>query len=337
MPRQLRFEYEGAVYHVLARGNRRQSIYRDDRDRLAWLDFLSRACQRTGWRVSGWVLMGNHYHLLVKTPRANLVSGMQWLQTAYTVWFNRRHSLSGHLFGGRYKAVLIDEGAPQSNMLYGYLGTVLDYLHLNPVRAGIVGGRSSKSLLDYRWSSLTGAYLCSPRKRPKWVDVETAFPLFGLKDSAAGRRRFLERLELTVEEESARRCGARTPEGQSLQSTLRRGWYFGSQAFRARLLALLARTDANVRPNQGQHYEAAVLIRDAAEQKAERIFILELCAADLTEKGLRERPRSEALKWKIARTMRAETTVSLGWIAHRLDLGSASNVCHKIRYSIFTS
>jgi len=101
--------------------------------------------------------MGNHYHLLVKTPRANLVSGMQWLQTAYTVWFNRRHSLSGHLFGGRYKAVLIDEGAPQSNMLYGYLGTVLDYLHLNPVRAGIVGGRSSKSLLDYRWSSLSEA------------------------------------------------------------------------------------------------------------------------------------------------------------------------------------
>ena len=281
--------------------------------------------------------MGNHYHLLVKTPRANLVSGMQWLQTAYTVWFNRRHSLSGHLFGGRYKAVLIDEREPQPNMLYGYLGTVLDYLHLNPVRAGIVGGRSSKSLLDYRWSSLTGAYLCSPRKRPKWADVETAFPLFGLKDSAAGRRRFLERLELTVEEESARRCGARTPEGQSLQSTLRRGWYFGSQAFRARLLALLARTDADLRPNQGQHYEAAVLIRDAAEQKAERIFIRELCAADLTEKGLRERPRSEPLKWKIARTMRTETTVSLGWIAHRLDLGSASNVCHKIRYSIFKS
>jgi hypothetical protein len=222
-------------------------------------------------------------------------------------------------------------------MLYGYLGTVLDYLHLNPVRAGIVGGRSSKSLLDYRWSSLTGAYLCSPRKRPKWADVETAFPLFGLKDSAAGRRRFLERLELTVEEESARRCGARTPEGQSLQSTLKRGWYFGSQAFRARLLALLAKTDADLRPNQGQHYEAAVLMRDAAEQKAERIFIRELRAADLTEKGLRERPRSEALKWKIARTMRAETTVSLGWIAHRLDLGSASNVCHKIRYSIFKS
>jgi hypothetical protein len=72
---------------------------------------------------------------------------MQWLQTAYTVWFNRRHGLSGHLFGGRYKAVLIDQGAAESKMLYGYLGTVLDYLHLNPVRAGIVGARSSQGLL----------------------------------------------------------------------------------------------------------------------------------------------------------------------------------------------
>jgi putative transposase len=124
MPRQLRLEYEGAVYHVMARGNRREFIYRDDRDRLAWLDYLSQACQRTGWRVYGWVLLGNHYHLLVETPGANLVSGMQWLQTAYTVWFNRRHALSGHLLGGRYKAVLIDEGEPQANMLYGYLGTV---------------------------------------------------------------------------------------------------------------------------------------------------------------------------------------------------------------------
>ncbi len=232
MPRQLRVEYEGAVYHVMARGDRREAIYHDDRDRFAWVGYLDQVCRRTEWRVYGWVLMGNHYHLLVETPRANLVSGMQWLQTAYTVWFNRRHNLSGHLFGGRYKAVLIDDGEPSGNMLYGYLGTVLDYLHLNPVRAGIVGGRSGKSLLDYRWSSLTGAYLCSPRKRPQWARVEMAFSLFDLKDSAAGRRQFLERLELRVREEAARSCGARLPEAQSLQSTLRRGWSFGSQAFR---------------------------------------------------------------------------------------------------------
>jgi hypothetical protein len=104
------------------------------------------------------------------------------------------------------------------------------------------------------------------------------------------------------------------------------------------LLALLPKTDADVRTDQGQHYEAAVLMKDTAEEKAERIFIRELRAAGLAEKALRERPRSEPLKWKIAGTMRTETTVSIGWIARRLDLGSASNVCHKMRrYSIFKS
>ena len=143
--------------------------------------------------ICGWVLMGNHYHLLAETPGANLVSGMQWLQTAYTVWFNRRHGLSGHLFGGRYKAVLIDEGKPQASSKHALRisGNRLDYLHLNPVRAGIVGGRSNKSLLDYRWSSLTGAYLCSPRKRSTLAHVELVLSLFGLKDNAAGRRWFL--------------------------------------------------------------------------------------------------------------------------------------------------
>jgi hypothetical protein len=87
----------------------------------------------------------------------------------------------------------------------------------------------------------------------------------------------------------------------------------------------------DVRIAQGQHYEAALLMKDAAEEKAERIFIRELRIAGLTEKVLQERPRSEPLKWNIARTMRTETTVSLGWIARRLDLGSASNVCHQMR------
>jgi hypothetical protein len=96
------------------------------------------------------------------------------------------------------------------------------------------------------------------------------------------------------------------------------------------LLALLPKA-GDVRIAQGQHYEAALLMKDAAEEKAERIFIRELRVAGLTEKALQERPRSEPLKWNIARTMRTETTVSLGWIARRLDLGSASNVSHQMR------
>ena len=163
---------------------------------------------------------------------------------------------------------------------------------------------------------------------PQWANVERAFSVFGLKDSAAGRRQFLERLEQREREEPTRTCGAELPEGQSLQSTLRRGWYFGSQAFRERLLALLPKSDGNVRLDQEQHYEAAALMRDAAEHEAETIFIRELRTAGVTETKLNQRPRSDQLKWKIAKNMRTETTVSLKWIACRLNPGS--NVCHKM-------
>jgi putative transposase len=330
MPRQLRLEYEGAVYHVMARGDRREPIFHQEADRLAWLDYLAKSCQRTEWRVYGWALMTNHYHLVVETPRANLVKGMQWLQTAYTVWFNRRHGLSGHLFGGRYKAVLIEKGSG-GDLLYGYLGTVLDYVHLNPVRAGMVGGSQEKGLMDYRWSSLTAAYLCFPDKRPKWACTEVGFSIFGLEDTARGRREFLQRIEERGREEAGRNCGGRMPEGASLQSTLRRGWYFGSQAFRERLLDMIGRKQGGARERRGEHYEAAAMGRDWAKAEAERIVQRELQAAGLTEEGLAALPRSEPLKWRIAGAIRKQTTVSLEWIARRLDMGTESNVSHRLR------
>jgi hypothetical protein len=112
---------------------------------------------------------------------------------------------------------------------------------------------------------------------------------------------------------------------------------FWKQAFRERLLALLPKSDADVQLGQGQHYEGAALMREAAEQKAETIFIRELRTAGLTEEELDERPRSDPLKWKIATAIRTETTVPLKWIARRLDLGSDSNVCHKVNGSKFKS
>lgn len=108
MPRSIRIEHPGAFYHVMARGNRREEIYRDEEDRRFFLKALGEACGMTGWRVHAWVLMSNHYHLLIETPEANLVSGMQWLQNTYTRRFNLRHHLWGRLFGDRYKAVLVE-------------------------------------------------------------------------------------------------------------------------------------------------------------------------------------------------------------------------------------
>ncbi|MGI8955846.1 MAG: transposase [Chthoniobacterales bacterium] len=103
MPRQLRLEYEGAIYHLLSRGDRREDIYRDVADRDRFLATLAAACLKTDWQVHAYCLMRNHFHLVIETPRANLVSGMKWLLGTYTMRFNRRHALSGHLFAGRYK------------------------------------------------------------------------------------------------------------------------------------------------------------------------------------------------------------------------------------------
>lgn len=115
---------------MMARGNRKEAIFLDDEDREAFLPTLGQACAMTGWEVHACVLMSNHYHLLVRTPEANLVDGMKWLQNTFTRRFNSRHRHWGRLFGDRYKAVLV-EGGGEAGF---YLETVLDDIHLNPVR-----------------------------------------------------------------------------------------------------------------------------------------------------------------------------------------------------------
>jgi REP element-mobilizing transposase RayT len=108
MARKLRVEYPGAIYHVMNRGDRREPIFKDDQDYRLFLDTMSVACARTGWQVHAYVLMRNHFHLVLETPGANLVAGMKWLLGTYTSRFNRRHKLFGHLFSGRYKALIVD-------------------------------------------------------------------------------------------------------------------------------------------------------------------------------------------------------------------------------------
>jgi len=120
VPRALRIEYEGAIYHVLNRGDRREPIFRDDADRKRFLETLGEACAQTDWQVHALCLMGNHFHLVVETPKGNLVAGMKWFLGTYTARFNRRHKLFGHLFSGRYKALVVDAAAP------GYLRTVCE-------------------------------------------------------------------------------------------------------------------------------------------------------------------------------------------------------------------
>lgn len=182
MARKLRVEYPGAVYHVTSHGDGRKPIFRSDRDRELFLETLGEACLKTGWQAHALCLMDNHFHLVVETPGANLVAGMKWFLGAYTARFNRRHNRFGHLFGGRYKALMVEGGGA------GYLKTVCDYVHLNPARAGLL--RPGEKLARYRWSSYP-AYLMPARQRPGWLRVDRLLGEHGLaSDTKAARRKF---------------------------------------------------------------------------------------------------------------------------------------------------
>ena len=145
MPRPLRVQYPGAIYHLMSRGDHREPTFRDDIDRRRFLETLGATCEKTGWQVHAWCLMGNHFHLVAETPQPNLVVGMKWFLGTYTSRFNRRHQLFGHLFSGRYKSLVIDERGGD------YLRTACDYVHLNPVRAGLLP--PDQPLSSYAWSS----------------------------------------------------------------------------------------------------------------------------------------------------------------------------------------
>ena len=140
MARPWRIQYEGALYHVFSRGNNQQDIFVTDDDRYLFLDTLGQMSERYDIDIFVYVLMDNHYHLLLRTPNANLSRSMQWLGTTYTRRYNLEHFQSGHLFQGRYKSILVENDA--------YLMQLSYYIHHNPLRSGII-----KRLINYRWSS----------------------------------------------------------------------------------------------------------------------------------------------------------------------------------------
>ena len=300
MARKLRVEFPGAIYHVMNRGDRREEIFRDDQDRARFLETLAEACAKTGWQVHAFCLMPNHFHLVVETPQPNLVAGMKWFLGTYTSRFNRRHRLFGHLFSGRYKSLLISGQG-------GYLRTVGEYVHLNPVRAKLLPAKAP--LRSYRWSSFP-AYLKAPSQRAAWLRVDRVLGECGIpKDSLAGRREF----ERLVE-------GRRGQESGEAFAGIRRGWCLGDEAFRQELLE---RVLAKAGP---QHYGAE--LAESAEAKAERIVAEELDKRGWKLEELAARRKGEAEKVAMARRLRRETTMTLAWIAARLRMGTKTHLAH---------
>jgi REP element-mobilizing transposase RayT len=301
MARKLRVEYAGAIYHVMNRGDRREPIFQDDADRQRFVATLGEACGKTGWQVHAYVLMPNHFHLVVETPQPNLVAGMKWLLGTYTGRFNRRHKLFGHLFSGRYKALLVD------GRTLGYLKSVCDYVHLNPARAKLVA-RDAR-LASFAWSSWP-SYLLALAQRPAWLRVDRLLGEWGIpKDSPAGRQRLEQALE-------ARR-GAEA--GEELRA-IRRGWCLGEETFRRELLARMTERMG------AEHYGAERA--ETAEARAEQIIGEELKRLGWDAAELQNRPKGDAAKVALAARLRAETTMTVGWVAERLGMGTRGHLNH---------
>jgi putative transposase len=189
MARPLRLEFDNALYHVTSRGDRREDIFWSDADRVVWLDLLGQVCKRFNWRVYAYCLMSNHYHLLVQTPDGNLSAGMRQLNGVYTQRSNQSHSRSGHVFQGRFKAILVDQES--------YLLELARYVVLNPVRAGMVSDTH-----DWPWSSYRITVAPPNVPKPDWLASDTILRLFEsgktLKDRSKAQQRYIDHVRAGV-------------------------------------------------------------------------------------------------------------------------------------------
>ena len=220
MARPLRIEFPGAIYHVTSRGDRREVIFEDDADRHRWLAVLAQAASRFDAQVLAYCLMGNHYHVVLHTRQANLSQLMRHLNGVYTQAYNRQHGVVGHLFQGRFKAILVDREA--------YLLTLCRYVELNPVRASLC-----KTAADWPWSSYRAH--AGLADTPQWLDTDGlhGFLLGHEVRHAQDRQRAAERYAALVDS---------APDLQIWAEGLRQQIYLGGDDFVERMQAQMATT-----------------------------------------------------------------------------------------------
>jgi len=217
MARQLRVEFEGAFYHVTSRGNLKERIFFNDRDREKFLEILERTKERYSYLLHAYALMDNHYHLLIETPKANLSQIMQNINTSYTVYINRKYRRAGHLFQGRFKGIIVDKD--------GYLVTLSRYIHLNPVRAKIVHKPQ-----EYKWTSYS-AYI-DRTLRSSLVDTADTLSYFSDKIGKA-----IKRYKAFVEEDII--------EGENPFKDVEVGIVLGGKELKTKILELLGQKRAD--------------------------------------------------------------------------------------------
>ncbi|GAB5562712.1 MAG: hypothetical protein SynsKO_43590 [Synoicihabitans sp.] len=298
MARKLRIAYPGALYHVINRGNYRSNVFASDGAKRAFIKCLWQAAEKANWRIHAYVVMRNHYHLALETPDGNLVEGMRWLQSTYANRFNRLRKESGHVFQGRYHAILVENAQR--------LGMVAHYIHLNPVRAKIVNADSPES---YPWSSLI--WLNLKKGRPKKLNLNRALSAAGdLKDGPVGKRKYLEYLEWLSTDDEAQK--------EMLFTRMSKGWVHGSREF--------------VKSISEDHQELASnpsLGREAHELKElgwESTLNGLMKKLTKSAKDISKDRKSAEWKVAVAATMRKSTTATNRWLAEKLNMGAPDGV-----------
>jgi len=298
MPRKLRLEYAGAIYHVISRGNYRKDLFAGDESGAAFERALFETVERCGWELLAYVIMSNHYHLAVRTPEANLVTGMKWLQSTFATRFNRFTGARGQVFQGRYKSLVV--GDDQSLM------GLMDYIHLNPVRAKM---KRIENLEEYQLSSY--AQFWQRKTGCVGLSREATLSYFGLPKSKLGLRKYRERLKLTEEADPKKQA--------QLLKRYCRGWFLGSASAKREL----AKRVAEVNPLVGSE---GANQQSLNEERWEQIVQAGMSRSGKVDSDLADEHKGAAWKVEIAKRLRRETTAGNGWIAERLAMGHRNHV-----------
>ncbi len=308
MARKLRFEFPGACYHVINRGNYRRDLFALPGSAAAFERVLFEACVRFHWILHAFILMRTHFHLGLETPDPNLSLGMKWLQGTWSSRFNRFHREVGRPFQGRYQAIHVQPGHP--------LAQVAHYIHLNPVRAKIL---PVERVAEFRWSSLWHF----PRSdRPAFLEPSTILRESGnLADSTGGWQSYVGYLVLWNEEDPKRR--------DELYGPLNKGWCIGTPDFRAALRLRLAAEITEID-------NISLLGADQAALQKDREAYWEKClqaAMKELELDLEKLPKIKSAigRVRLASVIKSKTAVSNRWLSERLQMGRPASASQFIR------
>ncbi len=300
MARKPRIEFAGAIYHVLNRGNYRKDLFDSAGAAQAFVDCLFQACERMGWRLHAYCVMRNHYHLALETPQGNLVDGIHWLQSTFGNRFNRFRGENGRAFQGRYRAIHVEPGL--------HLARLVNYIHLNPVRAKIV---SLEMLSQFRWSSYRH-FMRPPSERPPALACDDWLQAGGgLMDSAEGWHSYREHLAWLMADEGRQKAEA--------FDRMSQGWMHGGAEYQKTV------ADQFKQMTVAQDWGGGE-IREMNRLEWSRLLARAMKALGQAPENIDAARKCEPWKIAIAAWLKEQTSVTNRWLTEQLKMGPADAV-----------